>query len=241
MRILKGADEGRSLLSVSRIRDFLRIPYLYTIPDDYTPGDESYKDDPDYLEDDKVDKELSIIGDQALDFIARSTGFTINGVFMQYEFNNKDIQDGIVKIYNNPITEALHLSNLDTGESVEGLLERLDEDFCYKFPDMPVGNYLMLLRIGQPSHVDTMYRSGDRFFRDETKGIPYTYPIGLFGAPSVAYRLYEIIVDHFYQNRGIVQIGTIVTKMPTSMDTLMESVSALVPHINVTDNLTFTT
>ena len=62
MRILKGADEGRSLLSVSRIRDFLRIPYLYTIPDDYTPGDESYKDDPDYLEDDKVDKELSIIG-----------------------------------------------------------------------------------------------------------------------------------------------------------------------------------
>ena len=238
MYVLKGVKVGRGNVNVRRIRDFLRIPYLYTIPDDYTPGDESYKDHPDYLEDEKVDEELRIIANQVADYMTTTTGFTILNPRYEYIFDTKDITDGIVKIWENPITEINLITDYpDASALVAGTLEYTDEPYCFKL-SVPDGKHVMSLSIGSSVSTKALYRSGDRFFNDETKGIPYSDTI--VGTIGSATRLYEVLIDHFYQNRGIVQIGTIVAKMPTSHDALVSSVQALVPYQSSVLDFTYT-
>ena len=229
MYVLRGSRIASNIPDVNRLRDFLRMPYLYTIPDDYTPGDEDYKDDPDYLEDERVDRELDVIANQVSDYMLSVTGLTMLGGTYEYHFNTKDISDGIVKIWDNPISSIRSIILKDPTGTVDGSLDRLEEDYCYRL-NVPDGDYLMHLTVGFGGVGSDWYRNGNRFFRDEFKGIPYDYTFSNNPDGSIRARLYEVLVDHFYQNRGIVQIGTIVAKMPTSFDALAQAVSDSTPY-----------
>ena len=107
------------------------------------------------------------------------------------------------------------------------------------------GNYDTLdinLWVGFDQGNQVSYRQGNTFNHykevsgnqrivcfDETEGVPYTRRFARITIPEAAIRLWEIYIDHFYQNRGIVQIGTIVAKMPTSADVLLQAVKDLTP------------
>ena len=59
------------------MRDFLKIPYVYTVPDDFDKDSTDYASDSRYQEDLAVDKELQKIAMQAADFIFRNKGLCL--------------------------------------------------------------------------------------------------------------------------------------------------------------------
>ena len=77
---------------------------------------------------------------------------------------------------------------------------------------------------------ETKYRNGNDFTANEDNGVPYTVWKPMYSVPSLLSRLSEILIDSFYQHRGEVVVGTIVAKLPTSLDTLLRNVQYMMPY-----------
>ena len=224
-RYRRYVDLQKLPFDVVRVRDFLRIPYLYTIPDDFDKDTTDYAHDPIYQEDLRVDGELAKISAQVAGFIFSRTGICIKDLQHIYKFNGVD--GGIVKIVPSP-TFAINSFVVD-GVEAPIVFER-DDDY---FVDLGVNKFdtaQLDFSCGFNVTAETKYRNGNDFTATEDNGVPYTFWKPAYALPDMLIHLWDMLTDHFYQHRGITVVGTIVAKIPTSLDVLLQSVRSLAPH-----------
>lgn len=243
MSVTKVSSRRWYPLDIVRVRDFLKIPYLYTPDDTFDASDPgTYYNHPDYVEDRKVDDELLIVAGQAADLIAEQTGLHIGDTKISYRFT-----DDCVRIYPSPVflIQSIFVDGVQITGDEEGHVESFTMDENGYLDVSRFGKYDTLdidVWVGFHTALNVEYRKGNTFDHyvdtsgvhqltkfTKAEGVPYTARFTEFYIPDVARRLWEILIDHFYMNRGVVQIGTIVAKMPTSKDVLTENVRTLTP------------
>ena len=208
-----------------RLRIFLRIPYLYKVPDDFDPDVTDWQSDPAYKQDVAVDNELQKIASQAAGVVFTRTGICIKDTKYIYRF--KGTCEGVVKIVPSP-TYAVESFTIDGVR--HGITFERDKDYQVNLGTNSFKEATLEFLCGFNVAETTRYRSGDNLNVAEGAGVPYPYYTPTYTLPDSLVRLWEVLIDHFYQHRGIVQVGTIVAKMPTSLDALVASVLGLVPH-----------
>ena len=234
-------------IDIIRVRDFLKIPYLYKVTDSFDSRDpNSYYDTDEYQEDIKTDSELLRIASQVAELIYSETGLWLADVRQVYEYGSNTC--GIIKFYPSPLLSIndFYLDGVQTPITI-----KRDKDYT-----IDVGRSFTSARLditcGFGINKSVRYRDGNKFLvynfsvRDfdldpiqSDAGVPYDSYYLDNPIPAVALRLYEVLIDHFYMHRGIILTGTIATSLPNTLNSLIESVKRLMP-LNFDKELTFT-
>ena len=236
----KVIDYGDYPVDVVRIRNYLRIPYLYTPDDNFDASDPStFYNNAEYLEDRNVDEELYHIASQAAEFIANKTGVYLGNTKVSFKFT-----DGVSKVFQSPINKITSIT-IDgkyvvpvygdpSDPSIVPISYERNADYSIDFGSFNTCEVDVLF--GFEAWRDLRYRKGNIF--DEYKGteieliskadgVPYMHGGSSHHIPLMIQRLWEVLIDHFYQHRGLVVVGTIVAKIPTSFDAIVDAVRSI--------------